>query len=147
MKKDIIIEIISVLLIILFVYTAASKLFYYDDFYRSLLRAPLKPFTRVISLVVPTLELVTALLLLFPRFRNWGLYGSFILMTVFTLYVGYILSFAHHIPCTCGGIIQKMSWRQHLTFNSIFTLLSIIAIRLNNKRGEEIIAPYETELS
>jgi len=34
------------------------------------------------------------------------------------------------MPCGCGGVIEKMSWIQHLWFNLIFLALSIFALRL-----------------
>jgi hypothetical protein len=52
-------------------------------------------------------------------------------MTVFTLYLGYMLLFTPNRPCVCGGVIKTMSWDQHIVFNCFFILLSLIAIRFH----------------
>jgi hypothetical protein len=83
--------------------------------------------------VVPALELLVACLLVVPGTRKWGLYGSFALMAGFTLYVGYLLAFADDLPCSCGGVIQQMTWGQHLLFNIFFTVIAWTGIRLYKK--------------
>jgi uncharacterized membrane protein YphA (DoxX/SURF4 family) len=62
--------------------------------------------------------------------RLIGLYASFFFMILFTGYIVAILRFSSYIPCSCGGILQKMSWTQHLIFNIGFLLLAVIAILL-----------------
>jgi uncharacterized membrane protein YphA (DoxX/SURF4 family) len=147
MKKSSIIDIISFLLLLLFVYTATSKIIDYESFYGNLRRAHLQPFTRIISFTVPTSELVVSALLVIPRFRKWGLYGGFILMSIFTSYVIFIFLRPGHLPCSCGGIIKQLTWQQHLVFNSVFTILSLLSIRLYNKQTHTITANYKTKLS
>jgi len=135
MKNKNIVEIISVLLILLFVYTAVSKIINYSNFKYTIDRVDLvKPLAGPLSIFVPTAELIVSFLLLTPSLRKWGLYGSFLLMLMFTIYVGYIIYFAPYRPCSCGGIITKMTWRQHLIFNTVFTILSLIGIRLHGKQ-------------
>ncbi len=57
-----------------------------------------------------------------------GLYGALVLMGIFTLYVGYMLIFTSGHFCTCGGILEKLTWPEHLIFNVIFTILAIMAV-------------------
>jgi len=45
-----------------------------------------------------------------------------------------ILSFSKELPCSCGGVLQEMSWQQHLVFNIVFTLLALLAAILERKR-------------
>lgn len=141
MKKNIIIEAISILLILLFVYTGVSKMLTLYNFHRQLLHQPLtKDYASFLMIAVPLTELLIAACLLIPRFRKWGLYGSLILMGLFTTYVGYMIYIWPHntLPCSCGGIIKQLTWRQHLVFNSIFTLLALTGILLSkNSSGHD----------
>jgi putative oxidoreductase len=145
MKKDTIIDIISCLFIMLFLYTGVSKLLDFSRFSSTLERSPLlKSYASVIAIILPLVELMVVYLLLIPffkittRFRVHGLYASFILMALFTLYIGYMLAFTPDRPCSCGGIISQMNWHQHLYFNSVFTLLAFTGILLSNKNKKRI---------
>lgn len=128
------IEIIAAVFILLFVYTATSKLIAHNTFLIALSESPLKGFGMpLISWLVPIAELLIAILLFTPRFRKFGLIGSLILMTLFTFYIVYMLLFSPHLPCSCGGLISKLSWQQHLWLNVFLTLLAATAIHLSNK--------------
>lgn len=137
MKKTLILDVISTLLIILFVYTAVSKLINYNGFVWKLGTSPIVSVSPVLfSILIPAAELITSGLLLTQRYKKWGLYSAFALMSLFTLYVAYMLLFASRLPCTCGGIIKMMTWKQHLVFNTIFTILAFIAIKLFRQEQE-----------
>ena len=125
MKKNNVNEILSSLLILLFVYTAISKLAYPTLFHNQLNSFLwLKPFSGFLAPGIPILELIISSLLLFPRTRIWGLYASLILLVAFTIYLALMLNYQNKLPCSCGGVIQKMTWKQHLIFNLSFILLS-----------------------
>src|SRR5882757_4959980 len=141
MRKTIIVDIISSLYIILFLYTGIYKLLGQEYFKAALHKSPLiSNYVDVIAIAIPTLEVLIALALLIPFFvqaprsRKWGLYTGTVLMAIFTLYVGYMLKFSSGLPCSCGGIIQKMNWHQHFYFNTGFTFLGFLAIWLNNRQ-------------
>lgn len=122
---------ISAIFIFLFVYTAVSKMYAYTLFEQTLEGTPLIGATSTyIAVLLPITELFVSLLLFIPRTRKWGLYSTFALMTVFTLYIGYMIIFTTHRPCTCGGVIEKMTWAQHLAFNIVFTLLALAGVLL-----------------
>ena len=133
-KRDKLSNLISALLIFLFVYTGTSKLLAPDLF-----RAPvaqsilIRNYTEQVIRIVPVTELVISILLFLPVTRKVGLFCSFLLMALFTSYVGYMLAFAKDLPCSCGGIIQKMSWPQHLIFNVLFTGLAFTGWRLSRR--------------
>jgi hypothetical protein len=125
-------EIVAALFILLFVYTALSKLVELDRFRAVLSSSPLLgSYAVLLSAAVPFLELLTSALLFFPRTRKTGLWISFILMLLFTGYIGYMLAFASHLPCSCGGVIQSLSWKQHLLFNTFMTMLAAVAVFQN----------------
>ena len=74
-----------------------------------------------------------AIMLFIPAFRLKGLYLSGILMTVFTIYVIAILFIDSQLSCSCGGIIEELSPKQHLLFNSTCVVLCLIAIIVARK--------------
>lgn len=132
MKKAILIEIISILFVILFVYTGVSKLLNFNLFSSQISMSPiLAPVSKLIGWFIPLVELVASGLLLVPAWRLKGLYASLVLMLSFTIYIILILKFNDHLPCSCGGIIEDLSWNEHLLFNSIFILLAVLGIWLS----------------
>ena len=129
--KNGIIEIICLLYLLLFVYAAVSKLLDFENFQVQLGQSPLlSAFAGWVSYGVLIVELSIALLLLVPRFRLVGLFAAFSLMVMFTTYIIIILNFSSFVPCSCGGILEKMGWTEHLIFNIVFVLLAAVGILL-----------------
>jgi uncharacterized membrane protein YphA (DoxX/SURF4 family) len=139
MKKTIIVEIICFLFILLFVYAALMKLRDTEEFVAQMQQSPLLlPFATWVAWVVPLTELAVAALLTIRRFRLIGLIASFTLMAMFTVYIIIIMNFADHVPCSCGGILSEMGWKEHLFFNIGFMLLAIAGtFLLVNLKGEK----------
>jgi hypothetical protein len=136
-KLSIILQVISSLLVFLFVYTAVSKLMDLKSFQLTLHASPLITNKNIlVSWALPTVELTTAVLLLLPRTRLLGLYSAATLMTIFTLYLGYMILFTPNRPCVCGGVFRVLSWEEHLAFNIFFTLLCFTAIRIQRKLNQ-----------
>lgn len=131
MKKQSVVDIISIAFIILFVYAAASKLLDYEKFRVQLGQSPLlTAYAKWVAVIIPAAEILVSGMLATVRWRMAGLYASFSLMVMFTTYIVIILKFADYVPCSCGGIIAKFSWSQHLVFNLVFVLLSLTGIIL-----------------
>lgn len=117
--------------VLLFTYAATSKLFDFENFQIQLAQSPLlSAFAGWIAFATPLSEYLIVILLLIKRFRLIGLYASFTLMVMFTAYIYIILNYSEFIPCSCGGILEKMTWNQHLLFNLAFVALSALAILL-----------------
>jgi uncharacterized membrane protein YphA (DoxX/SURF4 family) len=74
---------------------------------------------QVLSYSVIIIEWVTSILLLVPFCRRLGLYLSLILMSAFTTYIFIILNYSDFVPCSCGGILKKLGWTEHLIFNAV----------------------------
>lgn len=135
MKRQIAIEIICFLFILLFVYAALMKLMDVEKFTVQLGQSPLlMAFAPVVAWVVPLTELALAGVLIFSRIRLIGLIASFTIMVMFTIYIIIILTFASHVPCSCGGILEDMTWGQHLVFNIFFVLLAVAGVALLDKQ-------------
>lgn len=124
-----IVEITTGILILLFTYTGLSKLNDQQSFQLIMSKSPLiGHYSVMIGWVVPVTELIVALLLLIPSTKKIGLWASLLLMTIFTLYIAYILLFSPRLPCSCGGIIQQLSWRNHLLINTVLIILPAVSI-------------------
>jgi len=130
MKTKVTIDLISALLILLFVYTAVSKLADFDQFNMQMYNQTLPhDVATVLIRTLPGIEILTALLLLFERSRLLGFYISGFLMLLFTGYVALVLlNYFGRVPCSCGGVIKALGWKMHLVFNSFFLLLTVLAI-------------------
>lgn len=114
---------------LLFIYAASSKLLDYQNFQIQLGQSPLlSAFAGSVALTVPITEILIALMLFIPKFRLIGLFAAFSLMTMFTAYIYIILNYSSFVPCSCGGVLQKMTWDQHLIFNEAFLILAALAI-------------------
>lgn len=139
---NILVEIVALLFTILFLYTGISKIIDYSIFKIQLADSPLfKNIANEIAIILPISEFVVCILLLRPLWRLKGLYASLILMLVFSGYIIYILTVNQNLPCSCGGIIELLSWKGHLIFNGIMIILALISIILS-KRNNEIKSDF-----
>ncbi|WP_157967278.1 MULTISPECIES: MauE/DoxX family redox-associated membrane protein [Chryseobacterium] len=131
-SKTRIVEWISYFFILLFCYAAISKILDFEKFQDQISASPLlNGFSQFLPYTIIIVEVLIAGLLCYRKTRNIGLVGSFVLMLVFTGYIILIISTRNNLPCSCGGILEKMSWNQHLYFNMGCVVLSIIALSLN----------------
>jgi uncharacterized membrane protein YphA (DoxX/SURF4 family) len=137
MKRATIVEIISSLLILLFMYAAVSKLLDYQTFKVQLSKSPfITQFAGVTAWALPVGEILVAVALTFKSTRQKGLYASLFLMTMFTAYIWMMLRHSYYLPCSCGGILSEMGWNMHFWFNLGFVLLTILGIFIT--KTEEI---------
>lgn len=128
-------ELMTALLVLLWVYAALVKLLD-PSLTLSQMRNQVFPIwmANFLAFAVPILEMCIALLLLTQRYRKQGLWLSAGLLFIFTIYIVLIkLSVFGRIPCSCGGIISRMSWSQHLLFNVFFLALSLSTIIIHQK--------------
>lgn len=117
---------------ILFIYAATSKLLDFETFTVQLAQSPLlSAYAGIIAWLVPGIEILIAGLLVFSRLRNVALYAAFTLMVMFTAYIYIILNFSDFVPCSCGGVLEELSWTQHLIFNVVFIVLGAVAILIS----------------
>lgn len=127
--RNIFIEVISFLYVLLFVYAAISKLLDFENFQVQLGQSPLlSAFAGLIAWIVPLMELLIALLIILKKWRLVGLFAAFSLMVMFTAYIYIILNYSSFVPCSCGGILEKMGWQEHFIFNCVFIMLAAAGI-------------------
>lgn len=131
--KERIIKFASSLLIILWIYTGGSKLVDFTSFAHQLALQNFSPFlTDILKYTIPIMEVFTAVLLCLKVTFRVGLVLSLIIIGSFTVYTILVLTgFYPKIPCSCGGIIKTLSWRNHLFFNLSICAINITALSLS----------------
>ncbi|WP_184547310.1 MauE/DoxX family redox-associated membrane protein [Mucilaginibacter sp. FT3.2] len=140
MKARYIKQVVTILLILLFTYTATSKFLDYEKFVFQMRLAPV-PFMKmsapILGYIVPAVEILIAIALGVGFFHSTvsikALYASVILLSIFEVYITIMLLSDSHLPCTCGGIVSQMGWKQHLFFNAFFIIGGIFTIRFLQK--------------
>ena len=138
--KPLFVEIISALLILLFLYASVSKLVDFDEFRFQLGKSPfITKFSTMVAWSLPVIEIIVSALLVFPITRLVGLYASLFLLSMFTSYLIAMLNFSYYIPCSCGGVLSMLSWKDHIVFNLCFLAITIAGILLESKRRFEYL--------
>lgn len=127
--------IITYLYILLFVYASISKLLDLENFQIQLAQSPLlSAYAGAVSVSVIGVELLLVIFLCFKSLRLIGLYGSFAIMISFSVYIYLILNYSDFVPCSCGGVLEKLGWTEHLVFNLVFVLLALLATLILEKK-------------
>src|SRR5260221_12728143 len=89
----------SILLILLFLYAAYYKISSIKEFKYQLNESPiLHSYGTLVAWLVPIVEIGIAFCLVFRKTRLLGLYGSFILLLLFTTYIYVLLHFSDRLP-------------------------------------------------
>lgn len=123
------VEFVSYFFILLFCYASISKMMDFENFQIQLGQSPiLSSYTSIVSYGILAIELLVSVILIFEKTRRLGLYCCFVLMVLFSLYIYIILNYSESVPCSCGGILEKMGWRTHLIFNIVTVILASCAI-------------------
>lgn len=137
--RQYILPLCTLLLLALWIPTGLDKLWDLEGFHRTLLRQPFPDsWAGVLYWLLPILELACALLLIGGaivnpktnqriRFRIGGFALSSLLLLGFTLFILFgVLGWYDKRPCGCGSVISGLSWEQHLGFNVLFLLVSVL---------------------
>lgn len=136
MKRSLIVELFAFLLMILFLYASVSKWLAFTTFIGEINNQPFPNWlTPWITKLLPPLEVLIAVALMFERTRTAGFYASLILMSVFSLYsAAVLLKFFAYVPCSCGGIVDSLTWPQNLLLNLFFVGISVGGILVRRSR-------------
>lgn len=138
--KGYIYQFIRFAFIVLMFYAAIHKLMEFTQFYNDLLNSPVfgnKHSARFVSAFVPIVELAIAGLLISTTYKELAMYLASGLMLIFSIYIIWIMEFSADTPCSCGGIINNLTWQEHLLFNSGFLLLGVLGIYLQAKKQRQ----------
>jgi len=127
---------ICLICVFLFLYTAYSKILEHRRFLKGLSRVELiGGFAGSISWLVPAAEILIAILMIIPKAYKLGLYAFITVMTSFTGYILSMLLWAKTLPCHCGGVIETLSWTQHIWFNLAFIAIALLALWLSKRKS------------
>ena len=130
-RTKLIIECIAALFILLFFYTALNKTLEIDKTVVAIWQTPgLSKYATAIAWTIVIFEYIVTIMLFIPNTRKLGLYASLFMMLSFTAYIIYMKTVLNDLPCSCGGVISKMSWNQHLLFNIVLSILGFFSIYL-----------------
>jgi hypothetical protein len=131
----ILLELISGLLILLFVYAAVTKVADFKTTLHEIDNQVLPHWlTPWLAVGIPLAELLIVAGLFTRRFKMAALYASLALMAVFTIYIGLaLLNVYQRMPCSCGGVLKHMGWRAHFFFNLFYVLITLVAIRAGKR--------------
>lgn len=132
-------------LMLLFSYTAISKLLEQDTFIFQMKLSPLtlmKTLAPMLAWLLPFTELTVVCLLFSERYRRVGLWYSIVLFSIFEIYIAGMLISKQHLPCTCGGIISMLSWKGHLVFNAAFIVSAYLTLVLD-KPNPKSMHPFQ----
>jgi thiol-disulfide isomerase/thioredoxin len=133
--STLLVDIITLFFILLFAYTGVVKLMDVHLFKEQLTSSPLLgAVAGIITWGLPIGELLLVIVLIIPAWRLTGLRVTLGLMTIFTIYVTVILLMDNQITCSCGGIIEELSPKQHVLFNITCVILSGIALLVARKQ-------------
>ncbi|WP_341837402.1 MauE/DoxX family redox-associated membrane protein [Chitinophaga pollutisoli] len=137
--RNIAIEAIIAILIVVLLHTGISKLIDWRSFEIQMFQSPIfHEYYRIVTFGGPILEIIIALMLVIKRTRFVAFIASFLLMGFFTWYVYFLMTTIPNLPCSCGGVVGWLNWTQHLILNIFLTIISLIgALMWRNNRKEE----------
>lgn len=143
-KKKILFS-IRILFIVLFLYTGIAKLSDYSSFLHELSQSQLlRPISKWLAVLTPSIELLIVALLLSKGRKLQGLYASFVLMLIFTVYLILLTRSNDFIPCDCGGFIEKLPSGLHILFNALLVFAASYGAYLERKIQKDGINKIQT---
>lgn len=118
-----------------FAYAGFHKVINFKNFLIQISQSPLIPneIANYVSVIVPVVEISTALMLIGEKLRGFGLYVALAMMMIFSLYLISLRYLFSNAPCNCGGVLSGMGYEAHIAFNllSTFALAWMILKRTN----------------
>lgn len=144
-KKETYITVITGIIAALFFYAAYSKLIDYDKSSNEMHNQVFPSFvSSILTWLIPAIEIILMLGLLFPITRIKALWASLVLLILFTSYIGIAMTgIFGRIPCSCGGILENMSYGTHFIFNLCFIAVALLGILIENNRWSNLLKRKE----
>ncbi|MHA8080663.1 MauE/DoxX family redox-associated membrane protein [Aquirufa regiilacus] len=119
----------------IYFFSGVDKSLNFEKFVIQFARSPFAPsfFLKEFSIFIIIIEILLCLMLFIEKLNKSALFGFFILSFLFTAYIFLMLIYSPHLPCSCGGLVDFLSWKQHLFLNLFLTITSFLAF-LNIKK-------------
>lgn len=118
---------ITFLFVMLWAYASFPKFLNMKRF-RYVMQSQIIPkwLANILYVLLPIFEIAVMVLLIFKETRLLGMYISFLLMLIFTIYIGgAAFNFYKLYLCPCGKIFSRMSWKEHFYANLTLTIMAL----------------------
>lgn len=127
--------IFQVVIFSVFLYSAITKFIDIDVFVnnieKSLFLNYLSP--NYLAVFIVFFEFSIAVLFFFEKTIRVALFLSFFLLIIFTGYIILMFMYSPFMPCSCGGIIDSLTWEQHIVFNAVLIFLVLCLLYDKNR--------------
>lgn len=113
----------------IYFFSGVDKSLNFEKFVIQFARSPFAPSVFLIefSILIIIIEIILCIMLFIDKLNKWALFGFFILSFLFTTYIFLMLIYSPQLPCSCGGLVDFLSWKQHLILNLFLTIMSFLA--------------------
>lgn len=131
-------EFIYLFIIFFFCYTSMNKLINLSSFKTNLIKTSLfnEANANWFSIAVILIEFIVVLFMVFRK--KLGLLIVTIMLMIFTTYISYLRYKGFYEVCGCGGILNGLSYKHHLTINILLILASFYSLfTLNQSENEK----------
>lgn len=134
---------ITILCCIVFLYAGTIKLWNPEkitQFQRVLTTFPLiGNYAKFFSCAIPGTEYLICSLLISHKTNRTGLQLFSGVMIIFTLYIMYLFIRGGDLPCLCGGLFERLTWRQHIGANIMLICLAQTGLLFHNYQGKNMV--------
>lgn len=136
-NNKILAEIFYLFLIAFFCYTAVNKLMNLDSFRTNLMKTSLfsEEVAKYFSVFVIIFEIIVILIMVF--YKKIGLLFLSIMILTFTIYISFLNFKGLYEVCGCGGILNGLSYKYHLTINIFLCVSTIYSFVIFNSKTNE----------
>lgn len=141
---------LTVVFILFWLYASGSKLYDFNAFKSEMNNQIFsRHISNILAFILPAIEIIIALLLVYSTTRLLGMILSFFLMMGFTIYVGLALLHVYDkMPCNCAGLLgQNASWGSNLMLNLFITAVAAIGLMITLKERERRTKGMRTTVS
>jgi hypothetical protein len=131
-----IVPLLRCILSFVLLYSSFSKFVDFELFLNKLGKSPLLPASVIAPVGVSVIltEFILPVLLFFRRTEAASYLLICIMMYTFTGYIIIVWQFSPYVPCSCGGVTEKLSWPQHIILNVLVFAIAFFCYRTESKK-------------
>jgi hypothetical protein len=120
--------IFSSILVFIYLYSGLEKIIDFEKFVSTLSKSPFIPYelVKLTAVLIIIIEILLVIFISSSKFKLYGFLISFLLLLLFESYIVLMIIYSPYLPCSCGGFIEYLSWNQHIIFNMILMILSLV---------------------
>lgn len=124
--KTTVIAFVILINFVVYFYSGVDKLIHFNEFVLNFSKSPFAPSDLIneLSFCVVGIELGICFLCFFNKFQKLACLLFMIMSYVFSGYVLLMITYSPYLPCSCGGLIDFLTWNEHLALNISLTTIS-----------------------